>query len=81
MLYAKGIYISAMGSSALHSHASGKKYKERMTADSKCGSIYLFFNKPCSSGTTKAQHKTGTVKEILTKNDVTNAEIMVSESS
>ena len=72
----RNIDISAMGSSALHSHVSGKKYKELMTAHSTCGSINLFFNKPCSSGTTKAQHKTGTVNEMLTKNDVTNAEIM-----
>ena len=65
-----------MGSSALHSHASSKKHKKLMTAHSKCGSINLFFNKPCSSGTTKAHHKTETVKEMLSKNDVTNAEIM-----
>ena len=65
-----------MGCSALHSHASSKKHKELMTAHSKCGSIDLFFNKPCFSGTTKAQRKTGTVKEMLTKNDVTNAKIM-----
>ena len=68
--------ISAMGSSALHSHAFSKNHKEFMTAHSKCGSIDLFFKKLCSSDTTKAQHKTGTVKEMLTKNDVTNAEIM-----
>ena len=43
---------------------------------SKCASIDLFFNNLCSSGATKAQHKTGTVKEMLTKNDVSNAEIM-----
>ena len=72
----RNIDISAVGSSALHSHASGKKHKEFMTAHNKCGFIDLFFNKPCSSGTTKAQYKTGTVKEMLTKNDVTNAEIM-----
>ena len=65
-----------MGCSALHSHASGEKNKDLMTAHSKCGSIDLFFNNPCFSGTTKAQRKTGTVKEMLTKNDVTNAKIM-----
>ena len=72
----RNIDISAMGSSALHSHASGKNHKELMTAHSKCGYIDLFLNKPCSSSTTKAQHKTETVKEILTKNDISNAKIM-----
>ena len=43
---------------------------------SKCASIDLFFKNLCSSGATKVQHKTGTVKEMLTKNDVSNAEIM-----
>ena len=74
VVYKRNIDISAMGSSALHSHTSGKNL-ELTTAHSKCGSIDLFFSKPCSSCTTKAQHKAGTVKEMLTKN-VTNAEIM-----
>ena len=54
----RNIDISLMGSSALHSHASGKKHKELMIAHSKCGSIDLFFNKLCFSVTTKVQHKT-----------------------
>ena len=53
-----------------------KKRKELMTAHNNCGSIDLFFNNPCSSGISKAQRKTGTVKEMSTKNDVTIAEIM-----
>ena len=62
--------ISAMESSALHSHASSKKHKEHMTAYSKCVTIDLFFNKLCFSGsrkseTTTAQHNTGTMKEML----------------
>ena len=74
----RNVDISAMESSAFYSHASGTKHKELMIAHNhnKCGSISLFFNKSCSSGRTKAQHKTGTMKEMLTKNHVTNAEIM-----
>ena len=50
-----------------------------MSEHGKCGVINLFFNKPCSSGTrktetAKAQHKTGTVKEMLTKNVIANVD-------
>lgn len=43
--------------------------------------MYSFFNKLCSSGARKnetadTQHKVGTAKEMLTKNDVTNAKIL-----
>ena len=43
--------------------------------------MYSFFNKLCSSGARKTetpdtQHKIGTTKEMLTKNDVTNAKIL-----
>ena len=62
VVFKRNIDISTMGSSALQSHASGKKHKELMIAYSKCRSIDLFFNKLCCSGRTKAQHKTGTVK-------------------
>ena len=50
-----------------------------MSEHGKCGVINLFFNKPCSAGTgktetAKAQHKTGTVKEMLTKNVIANVD-------
>ena len=54
MLFAKGI-IFAIGSSALQSHASGKKSKEHMSEHGKHAVINLFFNKPCSSGTRKTE--------------------------
>ena len=72
----RNIDISAMGSSALHCHAFSKTRKELMTPHSKCGSINLFFNKLCASGTTKVQHNTSTVKELLTKDDFSNVEVM-----
>ena len=57
----RDINISEMGSSALHSHTYGKNHKELMTAHSKCGSIDLFFNKPCAL---QAQEKHNTKQEL-----------------
>ena len=74
LLYAKGILLFLPWEVVLC--APMKKRKELMTAHNKCGSVDLFFNNPCSSGISKAQRKTGAVKEMLTKNDVTIAEIM-----
>ena len=51
------------------------------TKNKKEASCIICENKPYSSGTRKTKtaqvpHPTGTVKEILTRNDVTNAEIL-----
>ena len=63
----------------MHSHTSSRNDAELMSEHGKCGVINLFFNKPCSAGTgktetAKAQHKTGTVKEMLTKNVIANVD-------
>ena len=47
--------ISAMGSSALDLHASGKKHQQLMFERSKSGMIDLMFNKPCSSSTKETE--------------------------
>ena len=76
LLYAKGILIFLQWKLVLFT----PMLLVRSTKNA-CGLIDLFFNKPCSSGTgetktAKAQHKTRTGKEMLAKNDVTNAEIL-----
>ena len=77
LLYAKGILIFLQWKLVLFTPI----LLVRSTKNA-CGLIDLFFSKPCSSGTeetktAKAQQKTRTGKEMLTKNDVTNAEILL----
>ena len=68
----KNFDISAMVSSALYSHASGKKHQQLMLERSKSGIIDLVFNKPCSSSTkeTEDSKKSGSLDDLLLKNEV-----------
>ena len=67
-----------MRNSALDSHASGKKHQQLMLEHSKSGMIDLMFNKPCSSSTkeTEDSKKSGSLDDLLLKNEVINAEIL-----
>ena len=74
----KNLDISAMGSSTLDSHASGKKHQQLMLECSKSGVIDLMFNKPCSSSTkeTEDSKRSGSLDDLLLKNEVINAELL-----
>ena len=74
----KNFNISAMGSSALDSHTSGKKHQQLMLERSKSGVIDLMFNKPCSSSTkeTEDSKKSGSLDDLLLKSEAINAEIL-----
>ena len=74
----KNFDTSTMGNSALDLHASGKKHQQLMLQRSKSCMIDLMFNKPCSSSTkeTKDSKKSGSLDDLLLKNEVINAEIL-----
>ena len=74
----KNSHISAVGSSTLDSHASGKKHQQLMLERSKSDVIDLKFNKPCLSSTkeTEDSKKSGSLDDLLLKNEVINGEIL-----